>query len=287
MRTRVLYGMLALLAAGCTPRLIAARTTARVMERGLPALYAESDPLLAEQAMASQLKLLEVFLANDPDNPRLLRLSAQGFSGYAFLFLEGKDDARAQALYGRGRDYGLRALRRSAGCDLGAENDAARLSACLARLGRRDAETLFWTAYAWAGMDKLSLDSPDAVADLAKVERLMLRVEALATGFFYGGPDLFLGSYYGGRSRTLGGDPAKARAHFEKALAAGGGRFLTAAVLYARYYAVQAQDRPLFHELLSKVAATPAEVLPEQRLANAVAIRKAKELLKKEDELFE
>jgi len=276
-----------LLAAGCSPRVLAVRTTVPVMTRGAASMEEEGDLALAEQAMPSQLKLLDGLLANDPGNASLLTLTSKGYGGYAFLFVEGADEARASALYLRARDFGLRALKRSAACELAAETDPALIDACLARFKRRDAPALFWTAYAWSGAVKLKLDSPESIAEFPKIERMMRRVDALSPGFFYGGPDTFLGSYYGGRSKMLGGDPEKAKRHFDKALAAGGARFLTVQLLYARYYAVQFQDKGLFHDLLTRVAAASPDILPEQRLANTVAIKKAKELLKKEDELFE
>ena len=124
-----------------------------------------------------------------------------------------------------------------------------------------------------------------AVADLPKVAAAMERLRALDPGFYYGGADLFLGAYYALRPKMLGGDPARAKAHFEAALAASGGRFLTAKLLYAQYYAVAAQDADLFKRLNGEVLAESPD-LPEARLANAVAKLKAKRLLEKTDELF-
>lgn len=270
----------------CSPRLLAVRTTASVMERGAPAVYSEPDPILAEQALASQLELLREFLANDPDNPRLLTLAAQSFAGYAFLFLEGKDDARARAFYKRGMDYGMRLLHERLPCLASASDDAA-VAACFQRLKRRDADALFWTAYGWAGWVNLGRDDPDATADLPRVEAAMARVEQLDPGHFYAGPDLFFGADYGSRSKTLGGRPEESKARFDLALKREGGKFLCAQFLYARYYAVQAQDKPLFESLLHQIQDAPADILPEQRLANEVAKRKAGELLKHEGELFE
>ena len=62
---------------------------------------------------------------------------------------------------------------------------------------------------------------------------------------------------------------------------------MTTQLLYARYYAVQTQNKELFDSLLHQILDAPADALPEQRLANEVAKTKAGDLLKKEGELFE
>ena len=57
-------------------------------------------------------------------------------------------------------------------------------------------------------------------------------------------------------------------------------------VYYARSYAVQTQNEALFEELLTKVQNTSLDILPEFRLANAIAKQKAELLLARKAELF-
>jgi predicted house-cleaning NTP pyrophosphatase (Maf/HAM1 superfamily) len=54
----------------------------------------------------------------------------------------------------------------------------------------------------------------------------------------------------------------------------------------AKSYCVQMQDRALFEKLLTTIDETPLDDLPEQRLVNAIAKRKAKKLAERVDELF-
>ena len=54
----------------------------------------------------------------------------------------------------------------------------------------------------------------------------------------------------------------------------------------AKSYCVQIQDKELFLKLLQTVEETPLDVLPEQRLINAIAKRKAKKLEENIDDLF-
>lgn len=254
-----------------------------VLDRAAASFHEESDPQLAREALPSQLKLMEGLLRSDPANRGLQALLAEAFGGYAYLFLEDSDPTRAAAAYLRGRDYAAAALRGPL-AGLTSKN-LDELGAALARAKAEDAPGLFWTAYGWGGWINLSKDSPDAVADLPKVAAMMERVQQLSPGFYYGGPDLFLGAYYALRPRLLGGDPAKAKAHFESAVASTQGRFLPAKVLYAQYYAVAAQDEELFKRLNQEVLDDQPD-LPAARLANAVAKLKARRLMEKSNDLF-
>jgi hypothetical protein len=65
-----------------------------------------------------------------------------------------------------------------------------------------------------------------------------------------------------------------------------GGKFLMTYVYYARSYAVQIQDEALFEELLTTVEKASLDILPEFRLANAIAKKKAQLLLSKKSDLF-
>ena len=132
----------------------------------------------------------------------------------------------------------------------------------------------------------LNLDDVMAFAEISKVEKVMQRVLELDPAYHHAGPHMFLGSFYGGRTKLLGGNPEKARYHFEQSLQLTKNKFLLNQVMYARTYAVQMQDQPFFEFLLNRVLQTPSDILPEQRLANQVAKIKAKQLLELTDELF-
>ena len=95
---------------GCTPQKLAVNATASLIDYNLLSFNEEEDPEIARLAGASNLKLLEGLIKADPSNEKLLVWAAQGFGGYAFLFVEDEDSKRAEMLYRRGIDYGLRAL---------------------------------------------------------------------------------------------------------------------------------------------------------------------------------
>ena len=274
-----------LLFPGCVQTL-AVNTMGSLVDEGFSAFTEESDLDFAEKALPGNLKLLEVMLRNNPTNTRLLRLASEGYSSYALGFLEDRQPDRARDFYLRGRDFGLRILRQDDKLSRALDGSADDLTAELAKHDAGDVPGAFWTGFGWGSYIYLSLQNTDAIADLPRAEALMQFVADKDSAYYYAGADLFLGTLYGSRPKIFGGNPEKSRAHFEKALRITKGKFLMVHVYYARSYAVQTQNEALFEELLSTVASTPIDVLPEFKLGNAIAKEKAKLLLAKKDELF-
>jgi hypothetical protein len=111
-------------------------------------------------------------------------------------------------------------------------------------------------------------------------------VDEKDSSFYYGGASLFLGTLYGSRSKFLGGDYDVSRAYFERALRINRRTFLMTQVYYARSLAVQTLDEELFDRLIAEVDAASIDVLPDNRLANAIAKEKAGRLKERRPELF-
>ncbi len=284
---RLLPGLLLglLLVAGCSPNRLVVRGAMPLMAGGIEAMNRETDLDFARAALPANLKMLEGMLASDPDNRRLLLYAAQGFYGYSFAFLEQDAPRRARAMYQRCFDYGRRALALS-----GLGPDPRRvpmdgLRRALAGLGRGAVPALFWTASCWAKVIDLSRTEPARIADLGRTAALMRRVLQLDEGFYHAGPHLFFAVYYGSRSRLLGGDPERARRHFDRARELTGHRLLLVDVLEARYLDRQILDRARFHRLLTGVL---ARSVPRDGLAfaNRLAQRDARRLLAREAAWF-
>jgi tetratricopeptide (TPR) repeat protein len=265
---------------------IAVSTVGAIVDDGFEAFTEEQDLAFAEQALPANIKLLDVMLKNDPENARLLRLGSEGYNSYALAFLEDTDPERARAFYRRGKEYGMRILRRDASWARALDGTLEDLTGRLAEADQGDVPALFWTAFGWGSEIYLSLTSPDAIADLPKAEALMDFVARTDSTYYYAGADLFLGTLYGSRPKMLGGDLEKSRRHFDRALRLNGGRFLMTYVYYARSVAVQSLDEALFDELLAKVDTASLEILPKARLANQVAKRKSELLKSRKSDLF-
>ncbi|MFQ5717612.1 MAG: TRAP transporter TatT component family protein [Nitrospinales bacterium] len=271
---------------GCSASQIALRLTLPLVDDQLDSLHEEEDPVLAERAIPAQMKMLEGFLKTDETNVHLLNLLAEGFCGYAFSFVEEKDRVRASALYLRGKGYARRALEKQAGGRHWMDQDLEEFQATLERLPRKSIPALFWLGQCWGRWLVLNLDNVAALADISKVEATLLRVLDMDPAFHHAGPHVALGSFYGSRTRLLGGKPERARRHFERSLKLTRNKFLLNQVLYAQTYAVQTQDRELFERLLNEVLQASSGILPRERLANEVAKIKAKKLLRSADDLF-
>ncbi len=262
---------------GCSLNRMAVRTTATVVDKGLPAIYREQDPQFAREALPANLKLMEILLESDPKNRTLLLDAAMGFCGYGFMFIEDENEARASALYKKGGAYALRSLILDKAVQDGAVNTAA--------LNKNSAPAAFWHTFCQAAYVNLNRDDPNAVAELPRIMPVAEKVAALTPEYYYNGAYAMLGTYYAIRPRILGGDPEKAKINFDKALLGSGADFLLNSFMAAKMYSVAAQDQEYFEKALNTILAAELKD-DETRLPNEVAKVKAKKLLEKKDELF-
>lgn len=265
---------------------IAVSTVGGIVDEGFTAFTEETDLAFAEQALPANLKFLEVFLKSEPTNERLLRLASEGYSSYALAFLEDTDRQRAREFYERGKSYAFRILRQDGDFARALDGTLDDLNAVLATKGQSAVPAVFWAAFGWGSAIYLNLTSPDAIADIPRAQAMMEFVALRDSGYYFGGADVFLGTLYGSKPKLFGGDPVKARGHFEKALRINGGKFLMTYVYYARSVAVQTQDVALFDSLLTTVLQAPSDTLAGAQLANRVARKKAGLLLSRKEELF-
>ena len=274
------------LLAGCSPGRMAVQASLTLVESQIAVMKEERDPELAEQAIPANLKMLEGLLRQDPDNTGILENLAEGLCGYAFSFLEDSEPGRASSLYERGKDYALRATIIRTGRDNWKDLSLDELSLALDEVKVSHQPALFWMGQCWGSWLMQNLDSVEAFADIPRLEKLMNKVHDLDPSFHHAGPHVFLGAFYGGRGKMLGGNPEKSRQHFEKALVLTENKYLLVRLLFAKTYAVQNQNRELFESQLQAVVEAPVDIFPEERLANQVARKKAAQLLEQIDELF-
>jgi len=266
---------------------VAVNSTTGIVDNGLSAIFEESDLTLAEQSIPANLTLLEaLYRSKDNDDDHLALLLTQGFTGYALGFVEDTDPVRAKALYSRARDYGLSVLKKNKKFSAAFDGTPEEFKTGVGSFSNDDVPMIFWTANAWGNLIKLSIADPSAVADLQKVNSLMEFVLRNDERFYYGSAHLYFGTILATIPKNLGGKPDSAKAHFDKCLQIGEGKFLLPYVYMAQSYTVQIQDKALFESLLKTVEDASIDILPEQRLVNAVAKQKAKALLAKEGDLF-
>lgn len=285
MKIASLASIVTLLLAGCVQR-IALNSMGEIIDNGFTVLNEEQDLDIADKAIASDLKLLESVMKSDPENEHLLLLASMGYASYALGFVEDSSSERAKLFYLRARDYGMRILSKNPAFAGARDKGLAEFKSALTSFTKDDIPAVFWTALGWGSSIALSLTDPAAIVDLPKVESMMNFVVRENPSYFYGGAHFFLGTLYGSRPKMLGGDLDTARKHFQECLAINKGKFLLTYVYEARSVAVQTQDRVLFEQLLTTVDTTSLEILPEARLSNAIAKKKARTLRGRIDELF-
>jgi len=259
----------------CSPRRFLFNKVSDAFDAGITTVYEEGDLELAEQFLSGNLEKIVILVSKDPHNPRLNFLAAQAFGAYAMAFVEEQNPMRATALYQRGLRYAFKALPKKKAFTQSIKPN--ELAVILPKYDKSEVPQLFWVGYNWGMYILQNLDQPRILGDLAKVEMVMNRVMELNPAYNFGGADLFYGSFYAARPPLLGGNPELGQQHFLKNIERNPD-FLMTKLYYARYYAVQVQDKALFDSLLNEIESFDIDSAPEIRLFNALAKQKAANL---------
>ncbi len=300
MRTTLSLLLLAILLgnSGCSFKRLAANQLGNALASGSGTFASDNDPELIKAAAPFSLKLMESLLSESPHHKKLLLAASSGFTQYAYAFVQEEADeledtdltaaadrqAQARGLYLRARDYGLRGLEVShPGITNGLRQDAKM---AMRILKREDVPQLYWAAAPWAAAISLSKDNPDLIADLPIVEAMMDRALELDEAFGEGAIHSFLISYEMTRAGKADEAAARARQHFERAVALSGGGLAGPFVALAESVCVQQQNLKEFQSLLQRALAINPDAKPESRLLNLVMQRRAKWLLSRADQLF-
>ena len=288
-----------LLAAGCSIRRFAVNQVGNALASGGSTFTSDDDPDLVADAIPFGLKMYESLLAESPKHAGLLLAAAQGFTEYSYAFVDSRIDEareenldranalrdRARKLYLRAYRYGMRGLEaRHPGFATALNNDADR---ALQRAGKRDVALLYWTAASRGLAISLSKNSPEMIAELPLVQRIVARVAQLDEGFEDGAVPDFLIAFEASRTDIQAEERQKLmRRHLERAIELSKGRRAGTYVSFAENACLPAQNAEEFTSMLEKALAVDADADPDRRLANLVAQRRARWLLHHIDELF-
>jgi predicted anti-sigma-YlaC factor YlaD len=284
--------------AGCSIRRYAMNEAADAVAGSSTAFSSDDDPELVKAAAPFSLKLMESLLGENPQHLGLLTSAASGFTQYAYAFVQAEADeveprdfaaaealqARARRLYLRAQRYGLRGLE-TKHPGLG-KALLAGPKAAVAETTKPDVPLLYWTAAAWASAIALSKDNPELVGQMPAVEALMDRALELDESFGNGSIHVFMISYEMARPGAAGDPAARARKHFERALALSGGHDASPLVSFAEAVTIQKQDVKEFESLLNRALAIDPDAHPDIRLVNVLMQRRARSLLSRKSELF-
>ena len=256
--------------------------TGTVIKPAVGNLQQQQDIELVCEGAPSYLLMLDSMLVSSPENTDLLLIATQSYSAYATALEEcGGSDQRINAIAAKARQYGKRLLQPL----LAAENngDAQKeyetLDKNLAELDSNDVEEAFWGASGWLTWVLREKGSPEAIADIVAIEKIMARCLELDEGYQAGSIHLFFGAYHAAKPEMFGGRPDLSADHFNRALSLSKGRFLLTQTTYAATLARTTMNRDLHDRLLHEVLAFPLDSAPEFGLSNHIAVKRAKRLL--------
>lgn len=244
------------------------------------AVLNSEDPATIRDGLPAYLLLLDALIAGQtPDeksNAGVLLAAAQMNGAYAGNFTQG-DAIRAQRLSKKSLDYA-----RAAVCLSDAELCKAldKDIDAFVEVVNKDTNTslLYALASSWAGFLQSNSEDWGAIADLPKVDALLMRVVALDPNHERGLPYVYLGVINSLRPEALGGKPETGRAYFEKAIAISNGKNLYAKTLLAQYYARLVFNQELHDQLLNEVLSANPKA-NGYTLINTLAQDQAKQLL--------
>jgi len=250
----------------------------------------DNDPELVRDAIPFALKLYESLLESVPKNKDLLIATCGAFTQYSYGFVETDAEelgeahhdevvqlkARALRMYIRAKDYCLRAMDvRWKGISAELLRDPAK---ALSRATAKDVPLLYWTAASWGAAASLGLDQPELVIDLPVVRALAERALTLDENWSKGALHEMMITI-DSLPEALGGSPARARDHFEKAVKIQQGLSPAPYVSLATGVLVPAQDRAGFEKTLKDALAIDPARDPENQLVILIGQRRAKALL--------
>ena len=283
----------------CSVKRIAVNKLGNALASGGSTYESDDDPELVASAVPFGLKLMESLLAESPKHPGLLLAASSGFTEYAYAFVAQQADEtrpenldrsdamreRARKLYLRAHNYGLRGLEaRYPGFTAALENN---VEIAVARVTKRDVPLLYWTAASLGLAISGSKDSPAMIARLPLVEALIGRAAQLDDTWGGGAVPEFLITMEAARSSVKKEElQRRMRVHFDRALEISKGGDAGAFVSYAENACIPAQNAAEFKSMIEKALALNTEGNPDNRLANLVAQRRARWLLKRIDDLF-
>jgi len=270
----------------CSIKALGVKAAMPVLDDINAAVFKQSDIALVETALPATLIIIEGLLETSPENQDLLAMAAQALCAYGFGFIEDKDKDRAKAIYIKGRDYGIKALRQNGKFNKALKKKIPFWDAVKVINDKDMLPALFWTGQCIGNLVNLDMSDPENLVDIPKAKALMEKVMEFDDKFFFGGAHIFMGAYYAILPALFGGGLDKSEVEFKKAFEISQEKFLVAYYYYARFYVTTLKDAELFDKTIAKIENTPSDVLPEQKLINEIAKKKAKVLIGSKAKFF-
>ena len=288
--------VLVISAAGCSVRRYAINKIGDALAAGGSTYESDEDIQLVGDALPFGLKLIESLLAESPNHRGLLMAACQGFTTYAYVYVQRDADkiadediqaanvirARARRLYLRAHRYGMRGLEVShRGISEQLRNSPATAAAALVK---KDVPLVYWTAAALGSAISVGRNDAELLARLPEVASLLDRAIALDESWQQGALHEFHVVF--ASSRPGGPDYNAIQKHFDRALELSKGNHAALFVAYAEAVSVPKQDAVQFRAMLGKALDIDPNETEEIRLVNLIAQERATWLLQRIDDLI-
>ncbi len=294
----VLVAALATMGSACSIKTYAVKTVADTMSQPGDVFTRDDDPALVRAALPFALKTFETLLETLPNDPSLLLATCSGFTSYSNGFVETEADllgsdryeeakmlrAEAVSLYLRARGYCWRALNVRFPNGI-VDRLKANPETALADAQKQDVPLLYWSAASLGAAVSLAKGRADLVVDLPVVRAMLERALVLDEGWSNGSLHELMITIEG-QGQALGGSEARARKHFDRAIALQMGRSPGPYVALAMNVSRPNQDRTEFETLLNRALAIDPASDKSNQLITIITQRRARALLEQVDSLF-
>jgi hypothetical protein len=273
----------------CDTAKLAADSTAELFGRAAPGIEQHWDYELVGKSFPASIIQLEGLLRVVPDNEVIGLSLVAAYIGYGTGWLEDRvevadieDDweeadhlrGRALVMYTRSWELSKHFLRnRDAGFDDALKGGVDSLQAWVDTVfvEKDDAAILLWAGASLGARINMGMEDMDTVADLPLAKVILNRSVELDPDFMFMIGKMTMGVL---AASEFPPDMDTAKLILDDVLEKTERRNLMVQTSMARYYAVNIGDHKLFRELLQEVI-DAGDVLPEARLSNAIARRRA------------
>ena len=285
---------------GCDTEKLAADSTAELFGRAAPGVEQHWDYELVGKSFPASIIQLEGLLKVVPDNETIGLSLVAAYIGYGTGWIEDRvevadieDDweeadhlrGRALVMYNRAWDLSKHFLRnRDAGFDEALKGGVDTLEAWLNAVftEKADAAILLWAGASLGSRINMGMEDMDTVADLPLAKVILNRSVELDPDFMFMIGRMTMGVL---AASEFPPDMDRAKSILDDVLEKTERRNLMVQMNMARHYAVNIGDHKLFTQLLQEVL-DAGDVLPEARLSNTIARRRAERYLGQIEHFF-
>jgi hypothetical protein len=285
--------MVCLALCGCSKRSFMVDGFLDLAETGLPAFEQEEDLVLLAEAIPAHIKLLEMVLVSDPQNPDLLLLLSRLYGAYSFAILEtewerlafapspGKSNSnelellemRMERYFAKGIESARAAMEARHPGAGALMNQPREVGIFFQSLGARDVPLLFWFGFNLGFYVQHKMDAIDVMAKAHLVEKAMKRVCELDPDYYFGHADVIMMVFHASRPPMMGGNLEVAEKHYRRHKQQWPNVSGLRELYWARYALVQQQKKEAFVRTMDALDTPLAGDHPLALLERVAAVR--------------